>query len=246
MSGTSVADEEVARFAALADQWWDPEGDFAPLHRINPVRLEFIRDHLCELIGTDPASPMPLGGLQILDIGCGGGLLCEPLSRLGASVTGIDAGEKNVRIALNHATRMGLDIRYYRMSPEEAIADGQQYDAVLNMEVIEHVADINVFMEACGALVKSGGCMVGATLNRTLKSLIFAKIGAEYILRWLPRGTHDWRAFVKPSEFSAALRQEGFAVKDLKGLAYNPLFDEWTLSRDVAVNYLIYAVKTDD
>ena len=157
MTDTSVADEEIARFATLANQWWDPEGDFAPLHRINPVRLEFIRDHLCELTGTDPVAPMPFDGLNILDIGCGGGLLCEPLSRLGASVTGIDAGAKNVRIAANHAARMGLDIRYYRMSPEEAIADGQQYDAVLNMEVIEHVADINVFMEACGALVKPWG-----------------------------------------------------------------------------------------
>jgi len=184
-----------------------------------------------------------LDGLNILDIGCGGGLLCEPLSRLGASVTGIDAGEKNIRIAANHAARMGLDIRYYQMSPEEAVADGQRYDAVLNMEVIEHVADITVFMEACGALVKPGGAMFGATLNRTLKSLALAKIGAEYILRWLPRGTHDWRAFVKPSEFSAVLRQQGFAVKDLKGLAYNPLFDEWTLGRDLAVNYLIYAFK---
>ncbi len=243
MTDTSVSDEEVARFTALADQWWDPTGDFAPLHKINPVRLEFIRDHLCELAGTDPVLPMPLDGLNILDIGCGGGLLCEPLSRLGASVTGIDAGEKNIRIAANHAARMGLDIRYYQMSPEEAVADGQRYDAVLNMEVIEHVADITVFMEACGALVKPGGAMFGATLNRTLKSLALAKIGAEYILRWLPRGTHDWRAFVKPSEFSAVLRQQGFAVKDLKGLAYNPLFDEWTLGRDLAVNYLIYAFK---
>jgi len=246
MTDTSVVDEEVARFETLADQWWDPEGDFAPLHKINPVRLKFIRDHLCELAGTDPLSPMPLEGLKILDIGCGGGLLCEPLSRLGASVTGIDAGEKNILIAANHATRMGLNIRYHRMSPEEAIADGQKYDAVLNMEVIEHVADINVFMEACGALVQPGGGMVGATLNRTLKSLAFAKIGAEYILRWLPPGTHDWRAFVKPSEFSAVLRQQGFAVKDLKGLAYNLVFDEWTLDRDLAVNYLIYAVKARD
>ena len=246
MTDTSVADEEVARFTALADQWWDPTGDFAPLHKINPVRLEFIRDHLCELAGTDPASPMPLDGLNILDIGCGGGLLCEPLSRLGASVEGIDAGEKNIRIAINHAARMGLDIRYHRMSPEEAVADGRRYDVVLNMEVIEHVGDITVFMEACCALVKPGGAMVGATLNRTLKSLAFAKIGAEYILRWLPRGTHDWRAFVKPSEFSAVLRQQGFAVKDLRGLAYNPLFDEWTLGRDLAVNYLLYAVKSSD
>ena len=148
-------------------------------------------------------------------------------------------GEKNIRIAANHAARMGLDIRYHRMSPEEAVATGRQYDAVLNMEVIEHVSDITFFMEACGALVKPGGGIVGATLNRTLKSLAFAKIGAEYILRWLPRGTHDWRAFVKPSEFSAVLRQQGLAVKDLRGLTYNPLFDEWTLGRDLAVNYLL-------
>ena len=225
-SETSVAEDEVARFTAMADQWWDPTGDFAPLHKINPIRLEFIRDHLCGLAGTDPLSATPLNGLRILDIGCGGGLLCEPLTRLGATV-------------------MGLDITYRNMSPEEAVAESLQFDVVLNMEVIEHVADTSLFMEACGALVKPGGAMVGATLNRTLKSLAFAKIGAEYVLRWLPAGTHDWRAFVKPSEFSALLRYEGFTVKDLKGLSYNPLFDEWTLGRDLGVNYLIFAVKSD-
>ncbi len=244
-SETSVAEDEVARFTAMADQWWDPTGDFAPLHKINPIRLEFIRDHLCGLAGTDPLSATPLKGLRILDIGCGGGLLCEPLTRLGATVMGIDAGDKNINIAANHAERMGLDITYRNMSPEEAVAESLQFDVVLNMEVIEHVADTSLFMEACGALVKPGGAMVGATLNRTLKSLAFAKIGAEYVLRWLPAGTHDWRAFVKPSEFSALLRYEGFTVKDLKGLSYNPLFDEWTLGRDLGVNYLIFAVKSD-
>ena len=244
MAYTSVADDEVARFTALADQWWDPTGDFAPLHKINPVRLEFIRNHLCELAGNNPESPMPLVGLDILDIGCGGGLLCEPLCRLGACVTGIDAGEKNINIAANHANRMGLDVTYRRMSPEDAVVDGQQYDVVLNMEVIEHVPNTKVFLEACGALVKPGGVLFGATLNRTLKSLVFAKIGAEYVLRWLPRGTHNWRAFVKPSEFSGLLRQNGFDVKDLRGVVYNPLFDEWALGRDLSVNYLLFAVKS--
>jgi len=243
MAETSAANDEVARFTALADQWWDPTGDFAPLHKINPVRLEFIRNHLCELAGSDPIAEKPLSGLSILDIGCGGGLLCEPLTRLGATVMGIDAGEKNVNIAANHAERMELDITYRNLLPEDAVAEGLQFDVVLNMEVIEHVADTGIFMEACGALVKPGGAMVGATLNRTLKSLAFAKIGAEYVLRWLPRGTHDWRAFVRPSEFSSLLRAEGFTVKDLKGLSYNPFFDEWTLGSDLGVNYLIYAVK---
>ena len=243
MIKTSIVNEEVARFTALADQWWDPVGDFAPLHKINPVRLNFIRNHLCELAGKDPLSSSPLEGLSIIDVGCGGGLLCEPLSRLGASVTGIDPGEKNVCIAANHAASMGLDITYQRMLPEELAAKGIRFDAVINLEVIEHVSDKNMFMEACCALVKPGGAMVGATINRTLKSLFLAKIGAEYILRWLPRGTHDWRTFVKPSEFSALLRREGLAVKDLTGLVYNPFFDEWASGCDLAVNYMIYAVK---
>lgn len=241
--GTALAGE-VAQFAALADQWWDADGDFAPLHKINPARLTFIRDHLCAAFGRDAKAPAPLSGLRIFDIGCGGGLLCEPLARLGADVAGIDAAERNIEVARLHAEQSGLEIDYQCRLPEEAAANGDSYDVVLNMEVIEHVADPSAFMAASGALVRPGGVMIGATLNRTLKSLALAKIGAEYVLRWVPRGTHDWRAFVKPSEFSALLRAEGFSVEDLQGLRYNPLFDEWTLVRDLDVNYLIFAVKS--
>ena len=240
---TTASGSEVARFVSLADQWWDVEGDFAPLHKINPIRLTFIRDHLCAYFGRDPKQQKPLNNLSIIDIGCGGGLLCEPLARLGAQVTGIDAGDKNIKVAGIHAERSGLDILYRQLLPEDAAAEQCTFDVVLNMEVIEHVANREAFMEACGVLVKPGGVMFCATLNRTLKSLAFAKIGAEYIFRWLPRGTHDWRAFVKPSELSFLLRREGFSIVDIKGLTYSVLFDEWSLSDDLAVNYLILAKK---
>jgi len=242
---TTALASEVARFASLADQWWDVEGDFAPLHKINPIRLTFIRDHLCAYFGRDPKQQKPLNNLSIIDIGCGGGLLCEPLARLGAQVMGIDAGDENIRIAKIHAKRSGLDILYRQLLPEDVAAEQFAFDIVLNMEVIEHVADRYVFMEACCALVKPGGLMVSGTLNRTLKSLAFAKIGAEYILQWLPHGSHDWRNFVKPSELSALLRRNDFTIADLKGLTYNLLYDEWALTSDLKVNYLILAQKNE-
>ena len=240
---TTASQNEVAQFVSLADQWWDVDGDFAPLHSINPARLSFIRDHSCAYFDRDPTQQQPLKNLSIIDIGCGGGLLCEPLTRLGATVMGIDAGEKNIKVAQNHAKCGELDILYRQQLPEDVAADHRSFDIVLNMEVIEHVANREAFMEACGVLVKPGGVMFCATLNRTLKSLAFAKIGAEYIFRWLPRGTHDWRAFVKPSELSFLLRREGFSIVDIKGLTYSVLFDEWSLSDDLAVNYLILAKK---
>ena len=244
-SRTTASEREVKRFEDLAGQWWDTEGPFAPLHRINPVRLTFIRDHLCAHFGCDVTQKKPFKNLSIIDIGCGGGLICEPLSRLGAQVMGIDAGEQNIKSSSIHATQSGLDITYEKLLPEDAAARGLLFDAVVNLEVIEHVADPEGFISACGTLVKPGGVMVCATLNRTLKSLAFAKIGAEYVLRWLPRGTHDWRLFLKPSEFCALLRGQNFTIADMKGLTYNILFDEWILSDDLNVNYMLFAKKAN-
>ena len=240
----SIDPEEVEKFSAMAEAWWDPEGNFKPLHKFNPVRLEFLRDRLADLNGTDPLSDQPLKGLKILDIGCGGGLLCEPLTRLGAQMTGVDASEKNIKIASLHAKEMGLKIDYRHSSAEELAAAGEEFDAVLNMEVVEHVADVESFLEACAALVKPGGVMVLATLNRTAKSYALAIVGAEYILRWLPRGTHDWRKFLKPSEVAGVLRPTGLEVKEVSGVAYNPLNDSWRLApRDTDVNYMMVFVK---
>ena len=242
--GASTAEaDEIARFAAMAESWWDPNGDFRPLHRLNPVRLEFIREHVARHFGRDPLGPEPFKGLDVLDIGCGGGLLCEPMRRLGAAVTGIDAGQEAIEIAKAHAQQSGLDIDYHHRRPEELDAEKGRFDLVLNMEVVEHVADLEAFLAASAGLVKPGGAVVLSTLNRTLKALALAKIGAEYVLRWLPRGTHDWRKFVRPSELAAGLKSGGVDITDLKGMSYDPFGDEWRLSRDLQVNYLAFAVK---
>ncbi|MCP5366886.1 MAG: bifunctional 2-polyprenyl-6-hydroxyphenol methylase/3-demethylubiquinol 3-O-methyltransferase UbiG [Hyphomicrobiales bacterium] len=241
--GATAAPDEVARFTAMADGWWDPAGKFRPLHQLNPPRIAFIRDQVAAHLGRDPLAPRPLGGLSVLDIGCGGGLLCEPMARLGARVTGIDAGDRNIQVAAAHAAQQGLDIDYRHQLPEDLATMGDTHDVVLNMEVIEHVADVDAFMAASAALVRPGGVMVLSTLNRTLKALALAKVGAEYVLRWLPPGTHDWRKFVRPSEMAAALRPHGLEVRALRGLVYNPFEDSWSLSRDLDVNYLAFAVK---
>jgi 2-polyprenyl-6-hydroxyphenyl methylase/3-demethylubiquinone-9 3-methyltransferase len=240
----SVDPDEVAKFAALAGEWWDPTGKFAPLHRLNPARLTFIRDRIAAHAGRDPLAERPLAGLRVLDIGCGGGLLCEPLARLGAQITGIDAAEPNVAVATAHAAEAGLDIDY-RHTTAEALAGGDtRFDLVLNMEVVEHVADVAAFLQASAALVAPGGAMTLATLNRTPKSFALAIVGAEYILRWLPRGTHDWRRFQRPSELVAYLRAAGLETKELTGVTYNPLTRAWRLApRDLDVNYMIFAVK---
>ena len=240
---TTASAEEIARFTAVAEGWWDPDGDFRPLHQLNPPRITFIRNHLCAHFGLDPDAREPLKGLKLIDIGCGGGLLSEPMARLGADVTAIDAGEKNIQIASLHAEQTGLKIDYRHILPEEMAKLKDRYDVVLNMEVIEHVADLGAFMEASAGLLKPGGAMFFSTLNRTLKSLALAKIGAEYILRWLPIGTHDWNKFVKPSELGAALRPHGVELKDLKGIKFNPLNDEWTVTMDLDINYMGYGVK---
>ncbi|MCB1531781.1 MAG: bifunctional 2-polyprenyl-6-hydroxyphenol methylase/3-demethylubiquinol 3-O-methyltransferase UbiG [Alphaproteobacteria bacterium] len=237
-ASVTIDPDEVAKFSAIAEQWWDPAGKFAPLHAINPLRIAFIREQLaCD------ASP-PLTGLSLLDIGCGGGLLCEPMRRLGAEVTGIDASEKNIRTAAAHAAAQELAITYRHSSAEALAAEGRSYDIVLNMEVVEHVADLEAFIAASCALVKPGGLMFCSTLNRTAKAYALAIIGAEYLLRWLPKGTHDWSKFVRPSEMEALLRRHGMRITALTGMTYRPLSGEWRLApHDLSVNYLLCAGK---
>jgi 2-polyprenyl-6-hydroxyphenyl methylase / 3-demethylubiquinone-9 3-methyltransferase len=239
----TASEEDVARFTSIAANWWDPHSEFAPLHAINPARLSYMVEQLTSHFGLETADPRPLAGLRLLDIGCGGGLLCEPLAELGADVTGIDAGRENIEAAKAHAREQGLEILYRQVLPEQFEREKGSYDVVINMEVIEHVTDVDRFLAAAAALLRPGGAMLLSTLNRTLKSLALAKIGAEYILRWVPAGTHNWNQFVQPSELAAGLRANGVEIKDLRGLVYNPVNGKWQLSRDLAVNYLAYAVK---
>jgi 2-polyprenyl-6-hydroxyphenyl methylase/3-demethylubiquinone-9 3-methyltransferase len=242
----SVDPQEIAKFTAMAESWWDPAGKFAPLHRLNPVRLRFIRDRLCAHFGRDTAAERPLEGLRILDIGCGGGLLCEPLTRLGARMTGVDASEKNIHVAKLHAGQSELSIDYRHTAAETLAAAGETFDAVLNMEVVEHVADVEGFLATSGQLVAPGGATVVATLNRTAKSFALAIVGAEYVMRWLPRGTHDWRKFLRPSEVAAGLRRAGLDILEVTGVAYSPLTATWRLSQDLDVNYMIFAAKPQE
>jgi len=243
MNSPSVDAAEIAKFSALANEWWDPNGKFRPLHRFNPVRLSFIRRTAAEHFGCDVASLSPFKGKRLLDVGCGGGLLSEPMARQGFDVLGIDASEKNVAIASAHANNLDLPLAY-RVSSAEALAlEGLKYDLVLNMEVVEHVADLPAFFAACEELLAPGGLMIVATLNRTLKSLALAKIGAEYVLRWLPPGTHDWNKFVRPEELTSYLETTGLHVSHLQGVAFDPLRWEWQLSSDTDVNYLVVAKR---
>ena len=235
--------EEVARFARLSGQWWDERGPFRQLHRINPVRLTYIRDQLCRRFGRDAKGPASLAGLSVLDIGCGGGLVCEPLARLGASVTGIDPATENIAAAKAHASAGGLDITYEGTTAEELASRGQSRDAVLLLEVVEHVHDVPAFIKSVAPLVKPGGVMILSTLNRTLKSFALAIVGAEYILRWLPVGTHQWQRFVTPSELASALSAAGLAMAGTEGLIYDPFSDEWRLGTDTDVNYFATATR---
>lgn len=243
-SGTRVA-AEIARFDRIADDWWDPQGKFRPLHQLNPLRVGYIRARAATHFARDVAAAQPLAGLDILDIGCGGGLVAEALSRLGARVVGIDASAEAVRVAESHAQRSGVDTRYRCAAPEDLLADGATFDVVVTMEVVEHVADLDAFIRASAALLRPGGAIIIATLNRTLKSLLLAKIGAEYVLRWLPVGTHDWQKFVRPSELARNLRTHGFDVRDAVGAAYDPLQGSWSYSRDLSVNYFVFATKPE-
>jgi len=239
----SIDVAEVERFSALAETWWDPKGSMAPLHRLNPARLGFLRQTLAAHFGRDARSLSPFDGLRILDIGCGGGLISEPLARLGAVVTGIDAAEANIAVARAHARGADLEVDYRQASAEELSAAGERFDAVLALEVVEHVADLDAFLAAAAALVRPGGAFIASTLNRTPRSLLFAIVGAEYVLGWLPRGTHRWDRFLKPSELAAALRRRGLQARDIRGLVYDLLGREWRLGRDLGVNYLIFAVR---
>lgn len=242
---TTIDPAEVEKFSAIADEWWDPFGKFKPLHKFNPVRLAYIRDGACAHFCRDRRSKTPLEGLRLLDIGCGGGLVAEPMRRLGAEVVAIDAAERNIKTALAHAAPLGLDIDYRCTAVEDLAAAGEPaFDIVLNLEVVEHVADPGLFLEEAANLVKPGGMMVMATINRTLKALALAKIGAEYILRWLPAGTHDPRKFVKPETAKAALSHAGMTVTAEAGVEYNPLMDIWRIGEDTSVNYMLTAVKS--
>ena len=242
LSAPSVDADEVARFAAMADDWWDPNGKFKPLHAINPVRLAYIKETICHHFDRDITTARPYEGLRVLDIGCGGGLLSEPVCKLGASVTGADATEKNIRIAGLHAAEGGLDIDYRHTTAEQLASDGEKFDVIINMEVIEHVADTASFLNACRVLLKDNGIMFISTLNRTPKSYLFAIIGAEYVMRWLPKGTHNWKKFLRPSELAEHCRDAHFEMCDLKGMSFAPLSDQWSLSNDLSVNYLGYAL----
>ena len=243
--GGTIDQREVAQFDSLSSEWWNPSGQMKPLHRINPVRLHFIRDCIASQFSVDIKAPKPLTGLRILDIGCGGGLLSEPLARLGATVTGIDPGATNVEIARVHASRSGLEIDYRSTTAEDLVGTGARFDVVLAMEVIEHVSSVQNFVAASSALVEPGGLFIGSTLNRTMKSFALAIVGAEYILRWLPKGTHAWEKFVRPDEFSRALSHSGLRETDLQGMVYAPLSDAWHLSSDTSVNYFIAARRPD-
>ncbi|HYP57307.1 MAG TPA: bifunctional 2-polyprenyl-6-hydroxyphenol methylase/3-demethylubiquinol 3-O-methyltransferase UbiG [Beijerinckia sp.] len=243
---STVDPEDVARFDRVGADWWNPHGPMRALHKFNPARLSYLRDLLCRHFpaGRNPRdrhAAEPLRGLSILDIGCGAGLLSEPLARLGATMTSIDPAARNIEVAQDHATKAGLTIDYRCTTAEELIGEGRLFDVVLTMEVIEHVSDVPSFLRHAAAMVRPGGLLVAATLNRTVKSFALAIVGAEYVLRWVPRGTHSWRQFVTPQELIVALRQGGLEILDQTGVTYDPVADKWRLSHDMDVNYMIAA-----
>ena len=234
---------EVERFSKLAAEWWNPNGKFRPLHKFNPVRLSYIRDQVAARFGRDPHSARPFEGLRFLDIGCGGGLLCEPMARLGAEVVGADASETNIEVARLHAAESRVSVDYRATTAEDLADAGEKFDVILNMEVVEHVAEVDLFIAKCGEMVNPGGIMFVATINRTLKALGLAIVGAEYVLRWLPRGTHQYGKLVRPEELERALTGAGMSIIDRTGVVYNPLADRWSRSADMDVNYMVLAEK---
>ncbi len=240
---TTINKEEIQKFSSLAEEWWDVNGKFKPLHKFNPIRIQYITEKIRDYFKLTSKQNNFLNGLKILDIGCGGGLISEPLARLGGTVTGIDASEKNIKIAQMHSKKNGLAIEYINKSPEE-LKFFEKYDVILNLEIIEHVEDVNLYIESCYKLLKKNGVMFTATLNRTFISYLKAIIGAEYVLRWLPIGTHDWNKFIKPEELDKNLFQKGFETIDIKGLEFNPFLNKWKKSNNLSVNYIIFSKKS--
>jgi len=239
----TVDPREIERFSALAQEWWNPAGKFRPLHKFNPVRVEYVKRKACEHFGRDFIDPQALAGLRILDIGCGGGLLSEPLARMGAEVVGADASETNVEVARLHGESSGMRIDYRCTTAEALAAEGQNFDMVLAMEIIEHVADVGLFLDALTKLTRPGGLLLVATINRTMKAWALAIVAAERILRWLPRGTHEYEKLIRPEEIEAPLAQSGFAILERPGVFYHPLEDRWKLSADTDVNYMVLASR---
>ena len=242
MKKDTINKKEIDKFSKLADEWWDPEGKFKPLHNFNPVRLKYIKNTIIEKYGKK-SEKLPLKNIKILDIGCGGGLLSEPLSRLGARVTGIDASEKNIKIAKMHLEKSRLDVDYYCSSPEKFVAK-EKFDVVLNMEIVEHVDNVDFFLLKSSELLKKNGLMFIATLNKTLKSYVFAIVGAEYILKWLPIGTHDWNKFLKPDDLISICKKNSLNLNNLIGIKFDIFKNEWNVSEDSSVNYLAQFSKT--
>ena len=245
MTPSSTVDPaEVAKFEAMAAEWWNPNGKFKPLHLMNPCRLDYITSQIASEFDRDLTAPLPFAGLRILDIGCGGGLLSEPMARLGAEVVGADPATRNIPVAQLHAEQSGLTIDYRLTTAEELAAAGEQFDVVLNMEVVEHVPDPQSYLTACQTLLKPGGLMICSTLNRNAKSFGMAIIGAEWVMRWLPKGTHDWKKFITPDELAEFIRRAGLDPVDRKGMVFNPVAWSWSLSsRDLSVNYVTASVK---
>jgi len=240
---TTIDKDEVARFSTMADEWWNPTGKFRPLHKFNPVRLTYIKEKVCENFGRDVNDPKAFKGLRILDIGCGGGLLAEPMARLGADVVAADASEVNIEIAKIHAAQSGLDIDYRAVTSEHLEANNETFDVILNMEVVEHVADVNLFMTSCARMVKPDGLMFVATINRTPKAKLLAIFMAESVLKWLPKGTHEYEKLVRPEEIETPLNSEQMQIIDRTGVFYNVLQDRWNKSRDMDVNYMMLGKK---
>ncbi len=238
---TSINKKEIDKFSKIADEWWDPEGKFKPLHKFNPIRIKYIKENIINNFKLKNKSK-PLSGIKILDIGCGGGLLSEPMSRMGANVTGIDASDKNIKIAKLHSKKNKLKINYLCSSPEKLKTE-KKFDVILNMEIVEHVEDVDFFLKSCSKLLKKNGLMFVATINKTLKSYVFAIVGAEYILRWLPIGTHEWEKFVKPEDLKKILMKYNLSQNKLEGMNFNIIKDEWTISRDLSVNYIAKFIK---
>ena len=237
----SVNKKEIEKFSKMAAEWWDPSGKFKPLHKFNPIRIRYIKENIINSFKLK-SKKKPLNKINILDIGCGGGLLSEPMTRLGANVTGIDASSKNINIAKLHAKKNKLKINYLCSSPEK-LKIQKKFDVILNMEIIEHVEDINFFINSCSKLLKKNGLMFVATLNKTLKSYLFAIIGAEYVLRWLPIGTHDWEKFVKPEDLKKILNKNNLKLEKLDGMNFNIISDEWSVSSDTSINYIVKSIK---